>query len=319
MNIPSFYLEPAHYEVDVEVLRFLRNRVFVEEQGISPELEFDELDPHCHHVVARDDQGKPIGTGRLSPQGQIGRMAVLKEWRHQGVGKSILRTLIEKARSLGWAKVTVNAQVTACGFYQAFGFSLEGEPFIKAGIPHQAMQLMLQPLEKPDRSDPSPRLASVEAKRLDGVEFVLAATQQLILQSRRQLCIYSRDLDYAIFGQKQIVEALKQFALNNRNSMVQMIIQEPENLQRQSHPVLALAQRLTSYFLIRAPLEVEDIQYPSTFVISDTQGYLFRQLGNRYQGHWSPNLPARNRQLREEFDNVWQRSRLCTEFRALGL
>ena len=319
MNIPSFYLEPAHVEVDFADLSYVRNAVFVEGQGISADVEFDELDPRCHHVLARDEQGKPIGAGRLSPEGQIGRMAVLVNWRYQGVGKSILRTLIEKARSLGLARVTAHAQVTALGFYEAFGFASEGEPFIKAGIPHLAMQLTLEPLNKLVRSTAKPQAISIEAKKLDSVESVLDATQQLILQSRRQLCIFSRDLDYAIFGQQQIVEDLKQFALNNRNGLIQIIIQESENLQRQGHPILVLAQRLTSFFLIRTPMETEDVQYPSAFVISDTQGYLFRQLGNRYQGHWSPNLPARNRQLREVFDNVWQRARPCTEFRVLGL
>ncbi|MDD1621995.1 MAG: GNAT family N-acetyltransferase [Methylococcaceae bacterium] len=319
MNIPNYYLEPANYQVDFEDLHYLRNLVFVEEQQIPPEVEFDELDRQCHHFIARDVERRPIGTGRLSPEGKIGRMAVLQEWRSQRVGESLLRALIEKARNQGLTKVSAHAQLAALGFYEKCGFTREGEVFMEAGIPHQAVQLMLEPLAQPKRPPPKPRESSVEAQRLETVESALAATLQLIMNARRQLCIYSRDLEYWLYGQNDIVEALKQFALRNRNATVQIIIQDPASLQSQTHPVLELAQKLPSYFLIRAPLETEDLQYLSAFVINDFDGYLFRLQGNRYEGHWSPNLPARNRQLREEFERVWQRSRPCTEFRALGL
>lgn len=320
MTIPSFYVEPAQYGVDVEALHFVRNKVFVLEQQIPAELEFDELDSQCHHVLARDAERNPIGTGRLTAEGRIGRMAVLAEWRRQRVGEALLRALLEKARKLGMTQVSAHAQSSAMGFYQNYGFSSEGQPFLSAGIPHQLMRLNLQPLEAPTRPQVNKvREQSVPAERLDSLESAVAATLKLIEQSRRQICIYSRDLEYAVYGQKPIVEALKKFALRNRNALVQIIIQEPASLHSSGHPVLDLAQKLTSYFLLRIPLESEDLQYMSAFMLSDRDGYLFRLQANRYEGHWSANLPAQNRQLREEFERVWQRSRPCTEFRALGL
>lgn len=320
MNIPSFYLEPANFTVDFEDLSYVRNSVFVLEQRIPPEVEFDELDRQCHHVIARDAQSRPIGTGRLSPEGKLGRLAVLSDWRRQGVGSSLLRELIEKARKLDLAIVTAHSQLSALGFYEKFGFVREGEVFLEAGIPHQVMQFKLQVPDKPSvRPLPRAREASVEATRLETVESALDATLQLIEPSRRYLYIYSHDLEYSLYGQNEMVEALKQFALRQRNGCVQIIIQDPASLRSQIHPLIELAQRLPSHFLIRAPMETEDLQYLSAFVINDCDGYLFRLLGNRYEGHWSPNLPARNRQLREEFERVWQRSRPCTEFRALGL
>lgn len=319
MNIPSFYLEPANYQVDFEDVKYVRNQVFVLEQQIPAEVEFDDSDRQCHHILARDLERRPIGTGRLSPEGKIGRIAVLRQWRDQGVGASLLRTLCEKARNLGLTTVTASAQLSALGFYEKFGFSKEAEVFMEAGIPHQTVRLTLEPLTQPARPTPKPRESSVEALRLDSLESALDATRQLISNSRRQLCIYSRDLEYALYGQNEIVEALKQFALSNRDGDVQIIVQDPASLQSQTHPVIALAQKLPSYFLIRAPLETQDLQYLSAFVVNDSDGYLFRLQGDRYEGHWSPNLPARKRQLREEFERVWQRSRPCTEFRALGL
>jgi hypothetical protein len=181
------------------------------------------------------------------------------------------------------------------------------------------MRLNLQPVAISVRPIAKARNVSVSAERLDSLESAVAASLQLIGQARRQLCIYSRDLEFAIYGHKDIVQALKQFALQNRNAVVQIIIQDTASLQGAGHPVLDLAQKLTSFFLIRTPVESEDLQYLSAFVTSDRDGYLFRLQGNRYEGHWSPNLPAQNRQLREEFERVWQRSRPCTEFRALGL
>lgn len=319
MKIPNFYLEPATYAVDFDDLHHVRNAVFVDEQQIPPEVEFDELDRQCHHVIARNDQGQAIGTGRLSPEGRIGRMAVLKEWRGQGVGESLLRGLIEKARKLGLREINANAQISAIGFYEKFGFNHEGDVFLEAGIPHRAIRLILEPLDQTVPRTVKPRQASVEAMRLETIESALLATLELIKRSRRLLCIYSHDLEYGLYGQGEVIEALKRFVLDNRNSEVQIIVQFPANLQHQTHPVIELAQKLTSHFLIRTPIEAEDIQYPSAFLVNDNDGYLFRLLGNRYEGHWSAILPARNRKLREEFERVWQRSRPCTEFRALGL
>jgi predicted GNAT family N-acyltransferase len=320
LAIPNFFLEPANYAADYDDLHFVRTTVFVIEQQIPAEMEFDQLDPHCHHFIARDLHARPIGCGRLSADGKIGRMAVLREWRQQGVGASLLRDLLEKAQKLGLTQVTANAQLSALGFYQRFGFSTQGEMFNEAGIAHQIVCLPLAALEQPQpRPSPKPRAASVEAMRLDSIESAMAATLDLIAQSKRQLCIYSQDLEYGLYGDSGVVEAIKQFVLGDRNSSVQIIIQEPANLRNQYHPLIELTQKLPSYFLLRAPLEAEDLQNQSAFVVNDAGGYLFRLLGNRYEGHWSPNLPARNRPLREDFERVWQRSRPCTEFRALGL
>lgn len=319
MDIPNFYIEPANYPSDFEDVHYVRNLVFIVEQQIPVELEFDELDSQCHLFIARDMQRLPIGTARLSPEGKLGRMAVLPEWRGQGVGESLLRAVIEKARNMNLSKITAHAQLGALGFYEKSGFIKVGDVFSEVGIAHQAVQIELQPIEKSERPAPKPRSETIEAVRLETIDATLAATLQLINTARRRLYIFSRNLELPLYGNKEIIEALKQFALRCHDGGAQIIIQEPVNLQTQLHPVINLAQRLSSYFLIRTPLENEDIQYLSAYVANDSDGYLFRLQGNRYEGVWSPNLPARNRQLREEFERVWERSRPCTEFRALNL
>jgi predicted GNAT family N-acyltransferase len=126
-----------------EQCRAVRDQVFVLEQGVPVELEHDALDPQCLHVLAFQANGEGIATGRLLPDGHLGRMAVRKEWRGLGVGGAILALLLEEARERSHPKVMLNAQLSAIGFYRSFGFLEVGSPFVEAGIDHQAMVLTL--------------------------------------------------------------------------------------------------------------------------------------------------------------------------------
>jgi len=121
----------------------IRFTVFVDEQRVPAEIEMDEHDATSIHALAFSD-GKAVGTGRLLPDGHIGRMAVLKEWRGRGVGQALLRALIDAARRRGDTEVALNSQVHALGFYGAEGFRAEGPVYEEAGIPHQAMRLKLR-------------------------------------------------------------------------------------------------------------------------------------------------------------------------------
>lgn len=121
----------------------IRFEVFVEEQGVPREIELDEHDPLCLHALALDETGTAVGTGRLLPDGHIGRMAVRRTWRGRGIGGAILERLIEAARSRGDAEVALSAQVQAIEFYRAYGFAEEGERYVEAGIEHQAMRRKL--------------------------------------------------------------------------------------------------------------------------------------------------------------------------------
>ena len=121
----------------------IRFAVFVEEQGVPPELEMDENDARCVHALAYS-AGRAIGTGRLLPDGHIGRMAVLKEWRGRGAGRALLQRLIDAARRRGDREVLLSAQTQALEFYRAEGFEPEGAVYEEAGIAHQAMRLRLR-------------------------------------------------------------------------------------------------------------------------------------------------------------------------------
>ena len=117
----------------------LRFAIFVGEQNVPAGIELDDHDADCVHAVAFDVDGKAIGTGRLLPDGHIGRMAVVKEWRRRGIGAEIITALIEEARKRGLPEVVVSAQLQAAEFYRGFGFVAEGKVYKEAGILHQKM------------------------------------------------------------------------------------------------------------------------------------------------------------------------------------
>lgn len=123
--------------------QLVRDEVFVGEQGVPLALEHDGQDEACAHVLVSTRDGQPVATGRLLPDGHIGRLAVRSEWRGQGVGGAVLALLIEEARERGFLEVQLNAQVSALGFYESFGFEAEGERFMEAGLAHQAMRLAI--------------------------------------------------------------------------------------------------------------------------------------------------------------------------------
>lgn len=123
-------------------LRAIRLTVFVREQHVPEELEWDDIDGECLHVLAETAAGKAIGTGRLLPDGHIGRMAVLAPWRGRGVGGMLLAELIAAARERGHAAVELSAQTHAIGFYRRFGFEVVSGEFLDAGILHRTMRCL---------------------------------------------------------------------------------------------------------------------------------------------------------------------------------
>lgn len=123
-----------------ETARAIRYAVFVEEQGVPVELEWDDQDEPSWHALAYDAAGQPLATGRLLPDGHIGRMAVLKAARGTGVGALVLDALMGKAAELGYAELILNAQTHATKFYARVGFAQVGDAFEEAGIPHVEMR-----------------------------------------------------------------------------------------------------------------------------------------------------------------------------------
>jgi len=132
-------IKEVSYKSFRELIHKVRYAVFVVEQNIPPELEFDDQDPMSVHVLALIDAA-PVATGRLAPDGKIGRMAVLKNFREKGIGGKILSKLIEIGREKGIDQFYLSAQFHAISFYEKMGFIAEGPTYLEAGIDHCLMR-----------------------------------------------------------------------------------------------------------------------------------------------------------------------------------
>jgi predicted GNAT family N-acyltransferase len=136
---PEFRLVHTDWQENEAALNAVRRVVFIEEQRVPEALEWDGLDESCHHVLVTDAGHRPVGTGRMKPDGHIGRMAVLKDCRGQGIGSAILTALLDFARQQHCARVYLHAQVAAVSFYEKHGFTVDSEEFMDAGIAHRSM------------------------------------------------------------------------------------------------------------------------------------------------------------------------------------
>lgn len=136
----NFQLTFGNWEKQHKDAQVIRYAVFVVEQNVPVELEWDNMDAVCLHAIVYDNEGHALGTGRLLPDGHIGRMAVLDNARGKGIGGLILTALMQHARTRGDQTVVLHAQTHAEAFYRRYGFSREGNEFMEAGIMHVQMR-----------------------------------------------------------------------------------------------------------------------------------------------------------------------------------
>ena len=138
----DFQLIQTSWAQHKKELSQVRRDVFINEQKVPETLEWDEFDETAIHILVLNEKQNPIATGRLKTDGQIGRMAVIKNYRKQGIGSAILKSLISHASQQHYPKLYLHAQLSAVNFYQKFNFKAYGNEFMDAGIAHQSMQLI---------------------------------------------------------------------------------------------------------------------------------------------------------------------------------
>lgn len=134
--------EVSWSEFQVELMS-IRTAVFVIEQEVPEELERDEWDVKSQHVLLSCDT-RPVGTGRLLPNGHIGRVAVLNSYRGHSFGDLVMHKLLSMATASGFERVELSAQVHVQGFYEKLGFSTKGDVYLEAGISHIDMEKLLK-------------------------------------------------------------------------------------------------------------------------------------------------------------------------------
>ena len=315
-----YFIEPAVWSVDADDLKAVRTEVFIEEQNIPESDEWDDDDALADHVLARTPDGKPIGTGRLTLSGYVGRMAVIKDWRGQGVGEALLRHLIERAETRGLRHLRMHAQTYAIPFYARSGFRPEGNEFMECGIPHQTMVLDLPEPQSLPVTKINPVLAAPQSQRLSAERAgdLQEATLALLRAGRYQLWIYTRDLEAPIYDQDDTIEQFRRIALSGARARLRLLVQDPARARHDGHRLVLLAHRLTTPIGLRQP-HPDDLQYNAAFITNDCGGYLYRSQADRFEGEGDLYNPLRCAELQRYFDQIWERAQPIDEFRRLNL
>lgn len=325
MNV---HVVPVPWDSQQHRLRQIRELVFVEEQKVPREIEWDGEDDVCTHILALSESGEAVGCARLMPSGQIGRMAVLPAYRGTGLGRRLLDEAIEEAKRQGMQHVHLHAQTHAAGFYRKAGFLPVGGEFMEAGIPHQAMELELPiPFEPPAkvvtasiRPETSER-AEAPPSRLrqhQGESDCAGGLREVVELPRRRLAILSQYLDHTLFDDDALIEALSRFARRGPGTEIRVLISDSSGIVGRGHRLVELARRLDSRITIR---RIADATPPGeqSFVTWDGLGYFLMPDFREYQALSDAYDPVQARRLEEAFDYLWDRSVPDPELRTLNL
>lgn len=303
---PELELRIADWNSDRDTLRALREQVFIIEQQVPRDIEWDGRDEDALHVLGSLD-GVPIACGRLLPEGKIGRMAVLAQHRGHGYGAAVLQALVDAASGQGLSEVYLHAQQHAAEFYRRAGFAPEGEPFTEAGIDHIAMRRHLQSA-----------LGKVYTTGIAYPHPFAEWATALAAQASREICILSPDLDHRVFDDRDLVDALSALARRSRQSRVRILVSNYRPMIQRGHRLLALARRLPSSILLQQLDEHPDWK-GETLVIKDRSGVLYKPADADKAAFCEPDSRARTERHLELFNELWRHSAPHIEFRSVPL
>ncbi|WP_461521280.1 GNAT family N-acetyltransferase [Porticoccus sp.] len=313
-------VEEVSWQTANEQLMAIRHKVFVEEQGVPVSEEVDELDPNAMHWLAYGPQNVAMATARMLADGQIGRMAVLKDYRQRGVGSSLMRNMIRYAIREGMEQLFLSAQVHAVPFYEGFGFIAEGDAYMDAGIPHRAMVLNLHRFID---NSPKPLLRDIsdeERQRvgLDGLDEFRDQAVMLVNRAQREIRIFSFRLEPGVYSNSPFCDAIYAFATSHPLARVRILVKDLAHVIHHTNQLHELCLRLPSRIQIRK-LEHKEETLHTEFLLVDSTGILYKQEPERFVGYVVPHAPLEAVELVEDFDNMWEQSELDPELRRLHI
>lgn len=301
----AYTIRQAKWPDERELLRQVREPVFIHEQGVPASMEWDDDDLVAHHLVALDNQQNPIGTARLLGSGQIGRMAVLQEWRNQGVGTALLMELLQQASQVGQEQIFLHAQTSAESFYKKVGFVPVGEIFHEADIPHRKMIFSLS--EEHHEED---LVLATLGKDDDLFNLIKPEDHQIhatsmVRQAKRTLCLLTYDLDPILYDTDTFHDAVKQLAMRSKFSRIRILLQDNTLVVQQGHRLIELAQRLPSIIEIRKPTDVY-LEIEENYLLVDDCGYIHKQQASNLKATARYNNRQFVRRLQSQFDEAWE-------------
>jgi predicted GNAT family N-acyltransferase len=322
------HIVPVSWSSHRDQLRQVRETVFIDEQQVPRDIEWDGEDDVSTHFLAITEGGQAVGCARLLPSGQIGRMAVLPAYRGTGLGRRLLETVIEEAKRQGFSRVHLHAQSHASEFYRKGGFLPVGGEFMEAGIPHQAMALELplpfQPpgeVERPVVRDSPDDLGDEPTSHIEqyhGETDCLLGLLRCLEVPRRRLVIFSQHLDHALYDQEQLVEAMSRFARSSPSVEARVLVSDSSLIVSRGHRLVELARRLDSRIEVRR-ISRDLSPGEQSFVVWDHRGYFLMPDFRDYTALVNLYDPVQAKRLLEAFDYFWARSTSDPELRTLKL
>jgi predicted GNAT family N-acyltransferase len=302
-----FTVRAANWHNDKAALQQIRKIVFIEEQKVPIELEWDDRDEDAYHWLALDEKNNPIGSCRLFKDGHLTRMAVLGPHRSNGVGEALLKAVLNQAKANNLFEISLSSQVHALSFYEKAGFVAYGPEYMDANIPHRSMRLQLL------------------VSRLlghHGGDFAVSnlkkTAQELIKQVSKQLRILSYDLDTKIFDNHEMVESISSLARHSRYTNIQILVVDSSKIVSRGHRLINLQRRLSSNILLRKATTLPH-EIKNNLIIADQTGTICQSIKEPKKIWANYNNHPITQNYISQFDDLWQRAQEDNNLRQLEL
>lgn len=319
----TYTVRSYHWKDAPPAVKGIRSTVFIDEQQVPDDLEWDSEDETALHFLLFENE-TPVAVARLIQEeenAKIGRMAVLKTHRGKGAGAELMKALVRACADLGIEAIRLSAQTHAQPFYQRFGFFPKGDIYPDAGIDHVDMfnpapALLFSRETLPELPF---RLAHDDTSyRYQSASECEALTRYLIAQTERDLDIYSANLDPSLLDSDFVTSNLTKLLKHNRRAKVRLLVQDEKPLIKRPHRLVELHKRLSS----RIELKIVNTDYPfeeSAFILVDRDGFSFREDAQQLSGFANFNSPHNVKRYRDKFDLMWTRGAVSRELRPLGI
>ncbi len=318
MNETGYSVRLADWSGDEPGIHRVREIVFVDEQAVPADLEWDGLDPECIQAVAESRECDVIGTGRLHPGGKIGRMAVLREWRGAGVGAALLRCLMDAARERGLEEVFLHAQTRVLGFYERFGFVAEGAEFEEAGIPHRAMRCRLRGEGMNISGAAAESTPQGTRTVLEGKAEFTEAVAEVSARAARSIAIFTPDLEPGVYDSPKFLENIKRLVLSRSHARIRVLISDPTRVVKTVNRFVHFGRRLSTFIEFRQ-LSEEMPAREDAFLLIDGSALVYRARADRWEGIADTDEPRMTRLYLEQFDQMWHLAEPALELRQLKI
>lgn len=296
----QFDIREAKWDADQDDITLIRKTVFIQEQGVSQEIEMDGLDQlsSTTHFLGFLD-GQAIATARMIEGGKIGRISILAEYRGRGFGEALIRKILRHClENTEHNSVYLHAQLAALPLYSKCGFCAQGDVFNEANIEHMKMAMTLSSQSSLEH------IYDSEVIRLKNNSNFAHHIHQITQAATRRIDILSQQLSPQLYTQG-FVTTLSRLARQHRQSSVRILLHDSNPLASSSAPIVALAQRLPSSIKIKV-LNEKPQKANEGYSIADQCQIVFFNNETQLQGFANYRAKLEAQHQLEEFEHLWQ-------------